>query len=67
MCGNQRRHRSHVKGNERTSVIGDADGGFAGELLPQGLGQTSKPQKKIGRNAPCPCGSGKKYKRCCGK
>ncbi len=22
---------------------------------------------KIGRNAPCPCGSGKKYKRCCGK
>ena len=30
-----------------------------------------KPQKrsakKIGRNAPCPCGSGKKYKKCCGK
>ena len=24
-------------------------------------------QKKIGRNDPCPCGSGKKYKRCCGK
>jgi preprotein translocase subunit SecA len=23
--------------------------------------------KKIGRNAPCPCGSGKKYKKCCGK
>jgi preprotein translocase subunit SecA len=22
--------------------------------------------KKIGRNAPCPCGSGKKYKKCCG-
>jgi preprotein translocase subunit SecA len=22
--------------------------------------------EKIGRNAPCPCGSGKKYKRCCG-
>ena len=22
--------------------------------------------KKIGRNDPCPCGSGKKYKRCCG-
>ena len=21
--------------------------------------------KKIGRNQPCPCGSGKKYKRCC--
>lgn len=23
--------------------------------------------RKIGRNAPCPCGSGKKYKHCCGK
>ena len=25
------------------------------------------PNKKIGRNDPCPCGSGKKYKDCCGK
>ena len=25
------------------------------------------PKKKIGRNAPCPCGSGKKYKHCCGR
>jgi HEAT repeat protein len=24
------------------------------------------PQQKIGRNDPCPCGSGKKYKKCCG-
>jgi hypothetical protein len=24
-------------------------------------------QPKIGRNDPCSCGSGKKYKRCCGK
>jgi len=23
-------------------------------------------QQKVGRNAPCPCGSGKKYKKCCG-
>lgn len=27
--------------------------------------RTSK--RKIGRNEPCPCGSGKKYKRCCGQ
>ena len=26
-----------------------------------------KSDKKIGRNDPCPCGSGKKYKQCCGK
>ena len=24
-------------------------------------------EKKIGRNDPCPCGSGKKYKKCCGE
>ena len=24
-------------------------------------------EKKIGRNDPCPCGSGKKYKQCCGR
>ena len=22
---------------------------------------------RVGRNEPCPCGSGKKYKKCCGK
>ena len=26
----------------------------------------SAPAKKVGRNDPCPCGSGKKYKKCCG-
>jgi len=26
-----------------------------------------KQAPKVGRNDPCPCGSGKKYKRCCGK
>ncbi|MDD5596258.1 MAG: SEC-C metal-binding domain-containing protein [Candidatus Omnitrophica bacterium] len=24
-------------------------------------------EAKVGRNDPCPCGSGKKYKKCCGK
>jgi SEC-C motif-containing protein len=24
-------------------------------------------QPKVGRNDPCPCGSNKKYKKCCGK
>ena len=24
-------------------------------------------EPKVGRNDPCPCGSGKKYKQCCGK
>ncbi len=25
-----------------------------------------RPEPKVGRNEPCPCGSGKKYKKCCG-
>jgi hypothetical protein len=29
--------------------------------------QPIKKGRKIGRNEPCPCGSGKKYKKCCGK
>ncbi len=36
----------------------------------QGEGAEKKPvhaEKKIGRNDPCPCGSGKKYKKCCGR
>ena len=31
------------------------------------LQQTIVKEKKVGRNDPCPCGSGKKYKKCCGK
>ncbi|MFH1025428.1 MAG: preprotein translocase subunit SecA, partial [Nitrospirota bacterium] len=27
----------------------------------------SQKDKKVGRNDPCPCGSGKKYKKCCGR
>ena len=36
-------------------------GGDDGQKLPKTTG------KKIGRNDPCPCGSGKKFKKCCGK
>ena len=29
-------------------------------------GQVRRETPKVGRNEPCPCGSGKKYKKCCG-
>jgi preprotein translocase subunit SecA len=44
-------------------------------LLSRGTGGADQPApvktvkregKKVGRNDPCPCGSGKKYKKCCG-
>lgn len=40
--------------------------GAAGESAP--VAQPARREgAKIGRNAPCPCGSGKKYKKCCGR
>lgn len=33
----------------------------------QAPGTVMRSEQKIGRNSPCPCGSGKKYKRCCGR
>ena len=38
-----------------------ADGELVGEK------PIVREEAKIGRNDPCPCGSGKKYKKCCGK
>jgi len=31
-----------------------------------GIRTSANPNQKVGRNDPCPCGSGKKYKKCCG-
>lgn len=36
-------------------------------FLEQRKSNTVVNEKKIGRNEPCPCGSGRKYKHCCGK
>jgi preprotein translocase subunit SecA len=44
---------------------GDGDGAGAGEVSIDLPVRRSVP--KVGRNEPCPCGSGKKYKNCCGR
>ncbi|BDC98870.1 SEC-C metal-binding domain-containing protein [Persicobacter psychrovividus] len=36
------------------------------EFLPDLSSQPRSAEDKVGRNDPCPCGSGKKYKKCCG-
>lgn len=44
--------------------------GFSGRqphTNPEGKVQTVRVEQKVGRNDPCPCGSGKKYKHCHGK
>ena len=40
--------------------------GNGGESAPS-VRQPVHADAKVGRNDPCPCGSGKKYKECCGK
>jgi SEC-C motif-containing protein len=35
-----------------------------GDIVPKTIVRATP---KVGRNDPCPCGSGKKYKHCCGK
>ncbi len=52
---------------KRVEVATPVSEGFAGGEAPK---KVSKPvvnkTPKVGRNDPCPCGSGKKYKKCCG-
>ena len=48
---------------ERKQVAKPLDTGGDGTLKKQPV----RVDKKVGRNDPCPCGSGKKYKHCCGK
>jgi len=40
---------------------------FSGGGEPARRPPAKRSADKVGRNAPCPCGSGKKFKRCCGK
>jgi hypothetical protein len=46
---------------ERIAYVEPGRGGSSG-----GVSEALPPARRIGRNDPCPCGSGKKFKRCCG-
>ncbi|MFC2004220.1 preprotein translocase subunit SecA [Chloroflexota bacterium] len=49
---------------QRASVMAQVAAGRAGGNQKQPVRASGK---KVGRNDPCPCGSGKKYKHCCGR
>jgi len=56
----------------KRSLVGEFDEVKQGEAVSGAQsGQEKKEpitvEQKVGRNDPCPCGSGKKYKKCCGK
>ncbi len=50
--------------HEGSSALG---GDSRTELKPEAMKPFKRQQKKVGRNEPCPCGSGKKYKQCHGR
>jgi len=63
------RFRAEGKENEHleTAIFGREEGKwvYVGQVAPKG--QTVRREApKVGRNDPCPCGSGKKFKKCCG-
>ncbi|MBO5305944.1 MAG: SEC-C domain-containing protein [Clostridia bacterium] len=49
---------------KRVEVAKPTTEGFDGEAVKRTV--VKRASEKIDRNAPCPCGSGKKYKKCCG-
>ena len=61
---------AHYRLNGRTGVHRERSN-FRREdglwLYVDGTGPSSKAKTKVGRNAPCQCGSGLKFKKCCGK
>ncbi len=51
---------------KQTFILSRGDAARGGGETEDGKGVTVRREgKKVGRNDPCPCGSGKKYKRCC--
>ena len=51
---------------ERASFVKEADGWKFDDGVLTGEEPERRETPKVGRNDPCPCGSGKKYKKCCG-
>ena len=71
-AGSQRRNMWNVSSTQHDEVdqFSMAERQRAAATAPQGqikVAQIKHDQPKVGRNEPCPCGSGKKYKKCCGR
>lgn len=62
---NELAEMSRMPGDKLAFGLGQKDFGGAGNFCPSVSNTNSA--KKTGRNDPCPCGSGKKYKKCCGR
>lgn len=52
---------------EKEAIKDVIDSSTSGDFTESTDGKIAQESKKVPRNDPCPCGSGKKYKQCCGK
>ena len=62
--------RARLRHDETSATAQAGAGGEAGgdDSSRQAMPETFvRKERKVGRNEPCPCGSGKKFKQCCGK
>ncbi|MCX7642526.1 MAG: SEC-C metal-binding domain-containing protein [Armatimonadetes bacterium] len=57
--------RVHVVSEVSAGEGGDGSGGTATRTRRATKQRPAKTSRKVGPNDPCPCGSGKKYKKCC--
>lgn len=57
---------THDEARSGTDLIREQQGAEGGEIQPEERIEPIRNRgERVGRNAPCPCGSGKKYKNCC--
>ena len=57
-------NRAQIRDNMQREQVAKPTGTNSSE---QGTARRQAVSNKVGRNEPCPCGSGKKYKNCCGR
>ena len=58
------REKEEPKREQVAKITGEGVGGDGSDKRSRTVRKTA--DQKVGRNDPCPCGSGKKYKKCCG-
>jgi preprotein translocase subunit SecA len=63
----ERVEQQHRRSEQTHKEYQHAEAEHVGGEVPEGVTVTARNDVKVGRNEPCPCKSGKKFKQCCGK
>ncbi len=66
MTSEERDREEERRRREQDAIFAAASRSAAGVAARGGVQSVKRGKPKVGRNEPCPCGSGKKFKKCCG-